>query len=98
MEITTAAHALSSETRIRLLQIITATPSSSAEAFDQYQIQYQSPMRRESIYRELEKLVDAGLATKRYDQDKKELVYAGQADVICFDIAQESVEFGTQTQ
>lgn len=96
MEFTTVAHALSSETRIRLLRIITEDPASSAEAFEQYQNQYDSPTRRESIYRELEKLADAGLATKQYESEDKKLVYAGRADLVCFDISQESVELHDQ--
>jgi Fe2+ or Zn2+ uptake regulation protein len=91
MELTEVAHALSSQTRVRLLQIALDMPVSSAEAFEQYQAEYESPSRRESIYRELENLAEAGLLEKRYESEDKELVYAGRGDIVRLDVVRESV-------
>lgn len=93
MELTTVAHTLASETRVRLLRILSENPSTSAEAFNQYAQMYDSPKRRESIYRELENLADAGLVTKQYESEEKKLVYSSGGDVVCLDVIQNSVTF-----
>jgi len=91
MDLTDVAHALSSQTRVRLLQIALNAPVSSAEAFEQYRAEYESPSRRESIYRELENLAEAGLLEKRYESEDKELVYAGREDTVRLNIVRETV-------
>ncbi len=90
MELMEVAHALSSRTRVRLLQIVLDTPVTSAEAFEQYRAEYESPSRREYIYRELEHLAEVGLLEKRYESDDKELVYVGRGKSVSLDVVQES--------
>lgn len=91
MELTDVAHALSSQTRVRLLQIALDVPVSSTEAFERYQSKYESPSRRESIYRELENLAEAGLLEKRYESEDKELVYIGRGEIVCLDVVEGDV-------
>lgn len=92
MEIAEIAQALSSKTRVRLLHIVSKRSMTSSDAHEQYQEKYSSPTRRESIYRELENLVDSGLVTKEYRGDQKELVYTTSYDGIYFDIPNMDVE------
>lgn len=92
MEITEVAHALSSKTRVRLLHIVSKESVSSSDAHKRYQAEYNSPTRRESIYRELENLVDAGLVKKEYQSDEKSLTYTATSKEICFDISKLEVE------
>jgi len=96
MELTEVAHTLSSQTRVRLLQIALDTPVSSVEAFEQYQAEYESPSRRESIYRELENLAEAGLLEKRYESKEKGLVYSGRGGIVCLDVVRENVSLESE--
>lgn len=94
MEFTEVAHALSSRTRVRLMQIVLDSPVSSAEAFQRYQSQYDTPSHRESIYRELENLAETGLLEKRYESEEKELVYVARDDTVCLDMREMVVSMG----
>jgi DNA-binding transcriptional ArsR family regulator len=91
MEVTSVGHALSSETRVRLLRLIHRESMTSSQAFEQYQEEFNSPKYRESIYRELEELVEARLIEKQYDSEDKQLVYAVDSDIICYDIAKDEL-------
>ncbi|WP_144244825.1 transcriptional repressor [Thermococcus eurythermalis] len=66
---------LSSETRIELLEIISEKGElSAAEVFREYSQRYK-PLRRESIYRELEKMVETGVLSKKYCTRSKKILY-----------------------
>lgn len=92
MDVTSVAHALSSETRVRLLALLHEKKLTSSEAFELYNENYDSPKRRESVYRELENLVDAGLVEKKYQSSSKKLMYAVKADTVCFDLGSGDVD------
>lgn len=70
MEIEQVGRALSNETRLRLLQLIADEPSTAKEAHDRYIDTYTDQKHRESIYRALETLVDAGILTKEYSTER----------------------------
>lgn len=73
---------LSSETRIELLRIISEKGAlSAAEAFREYSTRHK-PIRRESIYRELEKMVEAGILDKRYCKNSKRLLYSANISAL----------------
>jgi len=74
MELRQVAKALSNPTRINLLKIISENPRTAAETHRVYLEEYEDK-RRESIYRELELLVDANLIAKQYDGDDKGIKY-----------------------
>ncbi len=46
-----------------------------------YDIKY-----KESIYKDLQLLVDAGLVEKYYDKEKKAIVYGSKIDTVVFDL------------
>ncbi|WP_135851483.1 helix-turn-helix domain-containing protein [Halorussus salinus] len=75
MEITQIGKALSSETRIKILDIVSENGHSSIETFEKYGEEYEDDKRRETIYRELENLVKAGLLSKEYDETDSQIVY-----------------------
>lgn len=96
MDVTSVAHALSSETRVRLLALLHQQPMTSSDAFDVYQATFDSPKYRESIYRELENLVEAGLVEKRYESGEKRLMYVVEQDIVCFDLETSNVRMDTR--
>ncbi|WP_457550061.1 hypothetical protein [Archaeoglobus sp.] len=75
-EISKVAKALSSITRLRLINIVSKFNGLTAiEIYKIYKDTYNDFKYRESIYRELEKLVDAKILKKEYDKDSKRLIY-----------------------
>lgn len=74
MNVQQVSQALSNPTRLNLLELVGAEPCSAAEAHRKY-VETYDEMKRESIYRELENLVDASLLYKEYSSDAKELRY-----------------------
>lgn len=68
--------ALSNPTRVNLLQLLSDSNYEASEAHEVYNRTFKQGKHRESIYRELEKLVDIGLAEKDYNQEEKRLVYS----------------------
>jgi DNA-binding transcriptional ArsR family regulator len=80
MDIVEVGSALSNTTRVRLLSIISEHgPLSSKQAHERYVEKFDSK-RRESVYKALEKLVDAGILTKFYDREGEGIVYDIEAD------------------
>lgn len=74
MNIQEVSQALSNPTRINLIRMVGERPLSASDAHKKYIEDYEDK-KRESIYRELENLVDASLLTKSYNSDEKELQY-----------------------
>jgi Fe2+ or Zn2+ uptake regulation protein len=71
------ARALGSETRRRLVTLVSERPVSAVQAYRLYQSRFRnSNKRRETIYRELERLKSFGFLDKRYDESLKAIVYA----------------------
>ena len=63
--------ALNSETRREIIKIICEQPRTVNEVFKEINKNMKFTVKyRESVYRSLEKLVDAGLVEKYYDKDK----------------------------
>lgn len=76
LELIHISKAFSSETRIRILQIIGHESLSAIEVFKRYNIRYDNKKHRESIYRDLEILLSAGLLKKNYEEADKQIVYS----------------------
>lgn len=91
MDITDVANVLNTHTRVRLLRLVTQQPLTSSEAHQIYTQKYSSPTRRESIYRELEKLAETKLVAKEYQNEQKQLVYFGTTEEIQIDIVENKV-------
>ena len=73
MNIQKLAAALSSNTRILIAKLLTKKPLSSIEVYRE--LKKEKNILRESVYRALEKLVEAGLLKKIYDQTEKKVKY-----------------------
>lgn len=82
MDAVDAGKALSNNTRVRLLQILSDESLSATEAKEKHNTRFDEDTRRESIYRELEKLVELGFLNKDYDSEEKSLVYTLRFDSI----------------
>jgi len=71
MNIGKIIQALDSETRREIIRILDRGPGTLTEIFEEIKkVQKVSVRYRESIYRALEKLVNAGLVEKYYDKEK----------------------------
>lgn len=70
MDLMQVGKALSNGTRLKLLQLVADESVTAVRAHRRYGETYDEEIRRESIYRALEVLVDAQLLTKEYERDK----------------------------
>lgn len=92
MEVTEVGKALGSRTRISILSLLADGARSSIETFEQYDDAHEDKKRRETIYRELENLVEAGLVAKEYDEEDGKIVYRLRHNKIVFDCRAGTVE------
>jgi len=84
--------ALSNPTRVNLLRLLGDSSYDASEAHKAYNQTFEETKHRESIYRELEKLVDSGLVRKDYDQEEKQLVYSLQYTSVEVDLRSGNID------
>jgi len=65
----------SSKTRLRLIQLLSKDELTSKEIWEKFKGEYKD-IRRESIFRELEKLRKSNIIKRKYDEKKKQFVYS----------------------
>jgi len=76
MEVTQIGNMLKSRTRINILKILDEKSLRAIDVYNQYRILYKKEAKhREFIYKELERLVEAGLLDKKYDREVKGITY-----------------------
>lgn len=75
--------ALSSTTRLNLIQLIGENQHTVSELETMYKKDYDG-RTRETIYRELEKLVDAKILSKKYHKHRKKFFYSIDSKEINF--------------
>lgn len=75
MDVTEVGKALSNETRVKVLCLLADGPRSSIETYERYERKYEEGKHRETIYRELETLVDAEILTKEYNETAGQIEY-----------------------
>lgn len=92
MDVTEIGKALSSETRIKILRLLAESPQSSIETYEQYERKYEEGKHRETIYRELENLVEAGLLAKEYNQATSQIEYSFKHQQLLVDLSNISIE------
>jgi len=80
------ASALRSKDRMRILQLIGSEQLSSIEVYRRYSNKYSKEKHRESIYRDLEMLVAAGILEKKYSVEKKQITYSLKAKEISIEL------------
>ena len=90
MDLHQVSKALSNPTRLNLLGILREDPRSAADAHRAYIREYEAK-QRESIYRELEILVEASLLSKEYNTDEKEIQYRLRHEELVVDLANRTV-------
>jgi DNA-binding transcriptional ArsR family regulator len=76
VDITEIGSALSNPTRVRLLQLLSEGDYTASSAHKAYNENFSDDKHRESIYRELENLVEHGFLDKNYEMNDKELQYS----------------------
>lgn len=67
--------ALNSDTRLRIIDILNENESCGVIDILEDYVRLYGQIRRETIYREVEKLVKAGIVDKRYSQKEKRIYY-----------------------
>lgn len=75
MDITELGKAVSSKTRVRILQLLSENSYTASGLHKKYIDEFDDDKHRESIYRELENLVDLGLLEKEYESKNSSLIY-----------------------
>jgi len=92
MQLNELAKALSSETRLKIIKILSERELSALEVYEAYERAYKEGKHRESIYRELEKLVEANILKKVYNEKEKKIVYKLAIQKIIVDLPTQRVE------
>lgn len=77
---------LNSEVRREILKILSQGPTSVKEVLTKLQLKKIEIKYRESVYRDLEKLVNVGLVKKYYDNKQKGIRYQLLTTQIQFDL------------
>lgn len=91
MNIEDVGAALSNLTRVRLLRILSDTSHTASSAHEEYDRRFSDSKHRESVYRELENLVEQGLVEKHYETESKELRYTPRFTRLELDLEQSEV-------
>lgn len=97
MDVTEVGKALSNETRVNILRLLDDDSYSSIETFERYEAEYAEGKRRETVYRELENLVEAGLLTKEYNQTAGQIEYELRFQRLLIDLGDGTVEANEHT-
>lgn len=92
MDINEVGSALANPTRVRLLTILSEQDYSASTAHEQYNKRFSDEKHRESVYRELENLVEYGLLNKNYATKEKELRYSLRCERLEVDLVDSVVE------
>lgn len=87
MEITDIGQSLSNETRVKLLRLVTDETGSAVKLHERYEAEYAEGKYRETIYRELENLTEAGLLSKEYNEDESQIEYEAKYEYLLVDLA-----------
>lgn len=92
MDINKVGSALTNPTRVRLLRLLSERDYSASSAHEEYNRRFGDQKHRESIYRELENLVEYGFLEKGYRTEKKELQYSLRCERLEVDLVTSEVE------
>jgi Fe2+ or Zn2+ uptake regulation protein len=78
--------ALDNDLRLLILDKLKGTPMTEKELFEQLSKERPDLKYRESLYRQVETLVQAGLVKKFYDMGKRRISYACEASQVFIDL------------
>jgi Fe2+ or Zn2+ uptake regulation protein len=92
VDINDVGTALSNPTRVRLLQLLSESDYTASTAHEEYNGRFNDEKHRESIYRELENLVDHGFLDKDYETEYKELRYSLRHERLELNLPEAEVE------
>jgi Fe2+ or Zn2+ uptake regulation protein len=91
IDIKTVSQALSSDTRLNILKVLINGELSSIEVYNKYIEKFKGKKHRETIYRALETLLSADILEKKYDNEKKSLVYSIKYNQLIIDLIEQKV-------
>lgn len=87
MEVTQLGNALRSQTRVNILKILGKKSLRAIDVYNEYKVLYRDEAKhREFIYKELERLVDAGILDKGYDRKIKGITYTIKLQKVCVNL------------
>jgi len=85
---------LASERRLKILGIMNRTNQTSAELHRKFNSRYGEKYPRETIYRDLELLVNTGIVAKNYDRGDKKLYYTLTTEKVAIDLRTPEIKIG----
>lgn len=91
LDLKNASKALSSDTRLKILKILVNNELASIEVYNKYIEKFKGQKQRETIYRALETLLSADILEKKYDNEKKSLVYSIKHNQLIIDLIEQKV-------
>jgi Fe2+ or Zn2+ uptake regulation protein len=92
LEAVDVGRALKSQTRVNIMKILSGRKLRAIDVFNEYRRKFpEKPRHRESIYTELELLLELGMLNKAYEIKRKGVVYSLKAQVIKVDLGSASV-------
>ena len=92
MKITKLGKALSNDTRTNILKLLATGSHPSIETFERYNETYEEEKQRETIYRELENLVEVGLVAKEYNETAGQIEYRLRQQQLLVDLGDGTVK------
>ncbi|MCX9014345.1 MAG: hypothetical protein OIN89_06085 [Candidatus Methanoperedens sp.] len=97
LNLETVAKALSSDTRLKILKLLVDKNLSSIEVYKEYKQRFHEDKHRETIYRGLELLLDAGVLDKRYNKTNKNVVYYIKNKELTIDLVTQKLKIEEDT-
>lgn len=92
MKISEIGKALSNPVRVKILHILSENDLTASEVHKKYNNSFNDDKRRESIYRELEKLVDFSIVDKEYYQEDKKILYSLISERININLSNRTID------
>jgi len=92
LDLKIVSRALSSDTRLNILKILVNNELASIEVYKKYIEKFKGDKQRETIYRALETLLRADILEKKYDNEKKSLVYSIKNNQLIIDLIEQKVK------
>ena len=88
------AKALSSDTRLKILRLLSEGEASAVHVYKMYNERFSDRRERATVYRELEVLYKCNFLVKTYKEESKEIVYRLAARSINVDLIEQTASAG----
>ncbi len=97
MDLLKVSNALSNETRLKTLRLVADEPGSSITIHRRYLEDYNDEKRRESIYRALNQLTEAGLLKKGYNTEDNKIEYSMVSERLLVDLSKSTIDYFSES-